>query len=124
MTDDEIIKALKDAVDFAECVCGYPYYDIEVDLIKNTIDLIKKQKAEIDRIEASKLYEDSKEIMSDDLKFMLRIISEICEYAKRNNMKPDETLVTVADNIKAICEIATFDNWKKAYDQPPKGAAQ
>ena len=110
MTDNEIIEALENAVDIAECVCVYSY--VEVDLIKNTIDLIKKQKAEIDRIEAGKLYEDSKEIMSDDLKFMQHIISEICDYAKRNDMKSNETLVTVADNIKAICEIATFDNWK------------
>lgn len=38
--------------------------------------------------------------MSDDMEFMLHIISEICDYAKRNDMNPTETLVTVADTTR------------------------
>lgn len=44
---------------------------------------------------------------------MTHIISEICDYTKNNDMNPNETLKTVANNIMAICEIVTFNNWGK-----------
>lgn len=48
---------------------------------------------------------------------MTHIISEICDYAKKNNnMNPNETLKTVANNIMAICEIVTFNNWEKSEE--------
>lgn len=46
-----------------------------------------------------------------DAQFMTHIISEICGYARANGMEPDETLETVADNIKALLEISTFNQW-------------
>lgn len=45
--------------------------------------------------------------------FMTHIISEICNYAVANDMKPNETLNIVAENILAILEICTFDNWER-----------
>ena len=47
----------------------------------------------------------------DDAQFMIHIIGEICDYARMNGMEPNETLETVADNIKALLKIATFSNW-------------
>ena len=45
--------------------------------------------------------------------FMTHIITEICDYAVENDMEPDDTLSTVADNIKAILEISTFNGWTR-----------
>lgn len=46
-----------------------------------------------------------------DAEFMSHIIAEICNYAVANGMEPDDTLGTVADNILAMLEISTFNNW-------------
>lgn len=48
----------------------------------------------------------------DEEAFMTHIITEICDYAIENDMEPDNTLSTIADNIKAILEISTFNGWK------------
>lgn len=49
--------------------------------------------------------------------FMIHIIVEICDYAVRNGMEPDDTLEVVADNIKALLEISTFNAWEvKEHD--------
>ena len=45
--------------------------------------------------------------------FMTHIITEICDYAIENDMEPDDTLSTVADNLKVILEISTFNGWKR-----------
>lgn len=48
-----------------------------------------------------------------DAEFMTHIIHEICDYAVKNEMEPDDTLNTVADNIKALLEISTFNGWNR-----------
>lgn len=45
--------------------------------------------------------------------FMTYIISEICDFAIDNQMEPDDTLSTIADNIKALLEISTFNGWER-----------
>lgn len=47
-----------------------------------------------------------------DAEFLTHIICEICDYAVENHMEPNDTLRTVADNIKALLEVSTFNNWK------------
>jgi hypothetical protein len=49
-----------------------------------------------------------------DAEFLTHIIDEICNYAVRNGMEPDDTLHTIADNIKALLIISTFNGWKGA----------
>lgn len=46
-----------------------------------------------------------------DMKFFTDIMSQICNYAIENDMKPTETLKTVANNILMITEISDFDGW-------------
>ena len=48
----------------------------------------------------------------NDADFISHIISEICDYAVANDMQPDDTLNTIADNILSLLEICTFNNWK------------
>ena len=49
----------------------------------------------------------------NDTDFLTHIITEICNYAVDNNMEPDDTLSTIADNIKALLEISSFNGWIK-----------
>lgn len=48
----------------------------------------------------------------NDTYFMTHIVCEICDYAVQNEMEPDDTLLTIADNIKTLLKISTFNNWK------------
>ena len=50
--------------------------------------------------------------MSEE-EFITHIITEICDYAVENDMEPDDTLSTIADNIKTILEITTFNGWER-----------
>ena len=53
------------------------------------------------------------EVGMNDEEFLNHIICEICDYAVDNDMEPNDTLATIADNIKVILEIATFNGWKR-----------
>lgn len=52
-----------------------------------------------------------------DTEFLTHIIGEICDYAVKNGMEPDDTLGAVADNIKALLEISSFNYWTKAKER-------
>ena len=52
-----------------------------------------------------------------DTEFMSHIIAEICNFAVENDMEPDDTLNTVADNILSVLEISTFNNWKVGVEE-------
>lgn len=45
--------------------------------------------------------------------FMAHIIAEICKFSIDNNMKPDDTLETMANNILSLLKINTFNHWKE-----------
>ena len=48
-----------------------------------------------------------------DRAFLTSIICEICDYAAENEMSPNETLKTIANNILSILKISNFDGWRK-----------
>ena len=48
----------------------------------------------------------------NDAEFLTHIISQICEYAIKNEMEPDDTLKAVAINIEMLLKISTFNGWK------------
>lgn len=56
------------------------------------------------------------EVGMTDSEFMTHIICEICDYALQNDMEPNDTLSTIANNIKALLRISTFNNWKVKQD--------
>ena len=62
--------------------------------------------------------EKGSEMEMTDSEFLTHIIAEICNYSVKNEMDPDDTLSTVADNIKDLLTISTFMNWKLENDQP------
>lgn len=47
----------------------------------------------------------------NDTDFLTHIIVEICNYAIDNDMAPDDALSIIADNIKALLEISSFNTW-------------
>ncbi len=47
----------------------------------------------------------------NDTDFLTHIIVEICNYAIDNDMAPDDALSIIADNIKALLEISSFNAW-------------
>lgn len=51
-----------------------------------------------------------------DTEFMSHIISEICTYAVKHEMEPDDTLETIAENILALLKISTFNSWGKPQE--------
>ena len=53
----------------------------------------------------------------NDVKFMTHIISEICNYAVKNNMVVDDTLETIAKNILMALQVSTFNKWKLEQEE-------
>lgn len=51
-----------------------------------------------------------------DTDFMAHIISEICTYAVKHEMEPDDTLETISENILALLKISTFNSWGKPQE--------
>lgn len=51
--------------------------------------------------------------ISKDNELMVQVISLIVSYAIENEMSPNETIKTVAENMLFLLEIATFENWGK-----------
>ena len=49
--------------------------------------------------------------------FTAHIMTEIYNYAVESSMEPDDTLSTIADNIKALLEISTFNGWKGGKEE-------
>lgn len=52
MTDNEIIKALEEEIHLAEYVDTSYVDNVSVELLKNTLDLITRQKAEIEKLKS------------------------------------------------------------------------
>ena len=89
--------------------------------VKETIDTLRIAQAEVewdypmDYAAAIDIAVDvlEKQIITDDKKFMVHLITEICDYAKRNNMEPDDTIKIVCNNFLAMLEISTFNGWNE-----------
>lgn len=52
----------------------------------------------------------------NDIEFMAQTVTSICDYAVANDMSPNETIRTVAENLLGLVEISNFDEWKGASD--------
>ncbi len=56
----------------------------------------------------------------NDTDFMTHIIGDICDFAVKNNMKPDDLLSDVAENIMELLEAVSFNNWKPEKEGDPE----
>lgn len=51
--------------------------------------------------------------ISKNSELMVQVISLVASYAIENDMSPDETIKTAAENLLSLLKIATFENWEK-----------
>lgn len=80
----------------------------------------------IDKDEAVKAWKEKKTAdflqnipklsIDTDAKLMAHLLAEICGYAIENDMEPNDTIRTIANNFLALLEIATFNGWKGEND--------
>lgn len=49
--------------------------------------------------------------INDDTDFFTNILAQICDYAVKNNLQPDETIEIVAENMLSLLKISTFNGW-------------
>ncbi len=49
--------------------------------------------------------------------FIAHVICTICDYAKENDYPVTDTVKTMGENLVALTEISTFDNWKGGDNQ-------
>ena len=49
--------------------------------------------------------------INDDTDFFTNILAQICDYAVKNNLQPDETIEIVAENMLSLLKISTFNEW-------------
>lgn len=60
---------------------------------------------------------DRQEIIKmSECDFMNHILTTICDYAKANGYGVTDTVKTMGENLIALTEIATFDNWKESEE--------
>lgn len=49
--------------------------------------------------------------INDDTDFFTNILVQICDYAVKNNLQPDNTIEIVAENMLSLLKISTFNGW-------------
>ena len=54
--------------------------------------------------------------INDDTDFFTNILAQICDYAVKNNLQPDETIEIVAENMLSLLKISTFNGWGEKND--------
>lgn len=55
--------------------------------------------------------------INDDTDFFTNILAQICDYAVKNNLQPDETIENVAENMLSLLKISTFNEWGEKNDK-------
>lgn len=53
------------------------------------------------------------EELTQDMQLLNSIIAQICNYAVDNDMQPIDTVKAVAQNLLALCELASHEIWNK-----------
>ena len=92
MADKEIIKALENEIHLVEYVDGFSADNVSLELLKNTLDLITRQQAEIERLKIiytvkfnEKEIEQIKDDILQDVEYNINNIKSeaVKEFAKR-----------------------------------------
>lgn len=96
-TDEEIVKALEEEIHLAEYVDSDYCCNIEVSLLKSTLDYINRQKAEIDRWKEKSIVDDK--LLNDRVQEAITTVSKA-------NQKYVETLEKVFNDRTAELKTA------------------
>ena len=93
MTDKEIIQALECCIDYPSCPTDCPLYEQPMDcllkLSKPTLNLIKRQKAEIESLRESFNFDFDNFASEYDSKIKAEAIKEFAERLKAKVQKPE-----------------------------------
>ena len=118
MIDEEIINQWKHERELAECVCSYFVDQVELSLVNETIDLINRQKAEIERLKNENMakeaeYNDMLEQRNSVERYLETVKSEaVKEFAERLKEKSFKTLRNYGLT-KDVVEVCDIDNLVK-----------
>ena len=63
---------------------------------------------------------EAQEGIKTESDFMTHIIGEVCDFAVKNNAKPDDALLNMAESIITLLEAITFNNWKQKKEGDPE----
>lgn len=109
MTDEEIINQWKHERELAECVCSYFVDQVELSLVNETIDLINRQKAEIERLKGSVIINNIMEIQKIKREAKSEAIKEFAERLKEKSFKTIRNYGLTKD----VVEVCDIDNLVK-----------
>lgn len=104
MTDNEIIKALEDEIQLVEYVDGFSANNVDLELLKNTLDLIKRQQTEIEGLERNN-------------RVTQRLLSEAWEsieekdkwFEKREPIAKSEAITEFAERLKREVDMISYE---------------
>ena len=109
MTDNEIINQWKHERELAECVCSYFVDQVELSLVNETIDLINRQKAEIERLKGSVIVNNIVESQKIKREAKIEAIKEFAERLKEKSFKTIRNYGLTKD----VVEVCDIDNLVK-----------
>lgn len=64
-------------------------------------------------IDFSKIPDEDRNKINRDIELISSVITEICDYAVKNGLEPNETLKRISSNILFVGEISDFNDWGK-----------
>ena len=110
MTDNEIIKALESEVKSAEYVDSYYCNGVDLTLIKSTIDLINRQRAEIDELK------HEREVLIEDIHYSANKVNEQLEEIEKLKIE-NKSLRSAANCYKLHCNETRTEAIKEFADR-------
>ena len=110
MTDNEIIKALESEVKSAEYVDSYYCNGVDLTLIKSTIDLINRQRAEIDELK------HEREVLIEDIHYSDNKVNEQLEEIEKLKIE-NKSLRSAANCYKLHCNETRTEAIKEFADR-------
>lgn len=103
MTDKEIINQWKHERELAECVCSYFVDQVELSFVNETIDLINRQKAEIEKIKSEAYKKFAKKVKEEIIKAYDNNLDVFGEHLEKHKDNPDfEFLSTITGKMNTL----------------------
>ena len=49
--------------------------------------------------------------LNHDTELLKKVLVQICDYAVKNNLQPDETIEIISKSMLSLLKISTFNEW-------------
>ncbi len=99
---EKVINALQFALD-GTAVTGWGFAQVHKETVIDALELLRAQ-----------------EEIKTESDIVAHIIGEICDFAVKNNMKPDDLLSNMAETILNILDALSFNNWEQKKEGDPE----